>query len=477
MKHPWERIAIVNHGEAAIRLIRAVRELNREQRLPLATVALFTEPDRQAIFVREADDAVCIGPATFVDRQDGQPKSSYQNRECIEEALLAAQAAAVWPGWGNQASESWLADLCERLGITFIGPGAGVLRLLSDGISARQLAQQANIPVITENERGIERAHQLEVQVIADQYGTTWAIDVRTYTLTPHGQRVLEESGSPLLPPEKERELRALAIRLCQLAGYRNAGSVEFLYDPSQHTFWFMGFNPCLSAAHPVTEVTTGLDLVKLQVEVARGARLEGEPAPPSGYAVAAHLYAEIPDHGLAPAGGKLELFRLASGPGLRLDTGYEEEDLVQAEFDPLLATLTAWGRSRQEALVRLARALAESAVIIHKGTSNKAFLLDLLERPEFAAPHVATRWPERLRTEEEHPPKQYAVVGCNRGLSCRTAPVRGRVHHERSPWTTESTPERRCPHEFSMPWAPLRIQGLSDRSPAVSSNNQRAQH
>jgi len=411
MKHPMERIAIVNHGVAALRLIRAVRELNREQRLSLATVALFTEPDRQAMFVREADDAISIGPATFVDRRDGQPKSGYQNRERIEEALLAAQASVVWAGWGLQAQEYWLADLCERLGIVFVGPDAHVLRLLNNKISVRQLAQQANIPIVSSRDGGNEAAHHLEMQMLADQYGTTWAIDVRKRTNAHHGQWVLEESASHLLPPEKERELREAAIRLFQLAGYRNAGGVEFLYDPSQHSFWFMGFNPCLSAAHPVTEVTTGLDLVKLQLEVARGARLAGKPSAPVGYAVAAHLYAEIPNHGLAPAVNKLELFRLASGPGLRLDTGYMEEDLIQAEFDPLLATLTAWGRSRQEALARLSRALTESAVIIHKGTSNKAFLLDLLDRPEFKAHHVDTRWPARLSAEEVHPSKQYAVV------------------------------------------------------------------
>ena len=382
MKHPEERIAIVNHGVAALRLIRAVRELNREQRLSLATVALFTEPDRQAMFVREADDAISIGPAPIVDWRDGQAKNGYQNRERIEEALLAARASAVWAGWGLQAQEYWLADLCERLGIVFIGQDAGVLRLLNDKICTRQLAQQANIPVVSSSDGGIEASHHLEVQMFADQYGTTWAIDVRKCTIAQHGQWVLEESGSHLLPPEKERELREAAIRLCQLAGYRNAGSIEFLYDSSQHSFWFMGFNPCLSAAHPVTEVTTGLDLVKLQLEVARGARLAGKPSAPVGYAVAAHLYAEIRDHGLAPAVGKLELFRLASGPGLRLDAGYMEEDLVQAEFDPLLATLTAWGRSRQEAHARLSRALTESAVIIHKGTSNKAFLIDLFRSP-----------------------------------------------------------------------------------------------
>src|ERR1700694_416117 len=145
-KRSFERIAIVDRGEAAVRLIRAIRELNREQHpAALAPIALFTEPDRLALFVREADDAVCIGPATFIDQGDGQRKSSYLNRERLEEVLLTAQASAVWPGWGTQASESWLADLCERLGITFIGPYAGVLRLLGDKISSRQLAQQANI--------------------------------------------------------------------------------------------------------------------------------------------------------------------------------------------------------------------------------------------------------------------------------------------------------------------------------------------
>ncbi len=407
----FENIAIVTRGEAAVRLIRAIRELNREQHLHLAVVALFTEPDRQAIFVREADDAVCIGSATFVDQRDGQRKSSYLNRERIEEALLTAQASAVWPGWGIQASESWLAELCERLGITFIGPDGAVLRLLDDRISARKLAQQANIPVVPENGRGIEGAHQLEVQVIADQYGTTWAIDVRTCTISLHGQRVLEESGSHTLPPERERELREVAIRLCQLVGYRNVGSVTFLYDPTQDTFWFMEFHPCLSAAHVVTEVTTGLDLVKLQLEVARGACVEGEPSPAFGHAVAAHLYAEALDKSAAPPAGRLELFRLASGPGLRLDTGYEEKNLVQAEFDPMLATLTAWGRSRQEALARLSRALTESAVIIRKGMSNKAFLLDLLQRSGLAAHQVDTHWPTHLITGEEYSPRQYAVV------------------------------------------------------------------
>lgn len=407
----FERIAIVNRGEAAVRLIRALRELNHEQRLSLISVAFFTESERQALFVREADDAVCIGPATFIDQRDGQRKSSYLNRESIEEALITAQASAAWPGWGIQSSEFLLADLCERLSITFIGPTAGVLRFLSDRSSVRQLAQQANIPVAPQSEGEIQGTRLLEVQIIADQYKTTWAIDVRNCTISPRGQKVLEESGSRMLPPEKERELREAAIRLCQLVGYRNAGSVEFLYDPIQHSFWFVQFHPCLSAAHPITEVTTGLDLVKLQLEVARGGRLGGEPSSPIGHAVAAHLYTEDLYNGSAPQAGRLELFHHAGGPGLRLDTGYEEHDLVWTEFDPMLATLTAWGRSRQEALARLNRALTESAVIIRKGMSNKAYLLDLLQRQGLEAHQVENAWPTHLASGTEHSPRQFAIV------------------------------------------------------------------
>jgi biotin carboxylase len=148
MEYRFERIAIINRGEAAIRLMRAIRELNGEQHLNLSTVALFTEPDRQTIFVREADDALCIGPATFVDHRDGQRKSSYLDLERIEQALMMVQVDAAWFGRGILTEESWFAGLCKRLGIVFIGPNAEAMRLLDNKISAKQLAQQANIPVV-----------------------------------------------------------------------------------------------------------------------------------------------------------------------------------------------------------------------------------------------------------------------------------------------------------------------------------------
>ena len=413
MESHFERIAIVNHGEAAIRLIQAVRELNRERQLSLSTVALFTEPDRQAKFVREADDAVCIGPPTYLDQRDGQRRSSYLDPERIEQALIIAQVDGAWVGWSRLAEEAWFADLCKRLGIVFVGPNAETLRLLGNKISARQLAQQANIPLdpTVSLERIIAGARHIEVQVIADTFGTTWAVGVHDCTVQRHGQKILVESRSPVLLPEQERELREAAVRLCQLANYRSAGSVEFLYDSRLREYWLLQFNLCLSATHPLTEVTTGLDLVKLQLDLARGGRLVGEPPASTCHAIEIHLYAENMDNGFAPGSGRLELFRLANGPGIRIDSGYEEGNIVHVEFGPKLAQITAWGRDRREALARLSRALVESTVIIRAGMSNKSFLLDLLNRPEIATSEVDTFLLDSLIIGEAQRPRQYADV------------------------------------------------------------------
>ncbi len=490
-----ERIAIVNRGEAAIRLIRAVRELNFERHLRLATVALYTEPDRQALFVHEADDAVCIGPATFIDQRDGKSKSCYLDLDRIEQALVTARVDMAWAGWSLLAEEPRLADICERLGIVFVGPDAATLRLLSDQIRTRRLVEQVNIPVVpwsgkpieTEAEarhqaeqlgyplvikpafgsqrgrihrvlspaelasafefardearhsfndpavfleRVIDSARRIEVQVIADRYGTTRVAGVIDCTVQHHSQWLLEESSSPALLPEQERRLREVAVHLCHLTGYQNAGSVVFLFRPDQNTFWFLEFSASLSAAHPVTEITAGIDLVKLQLDLARGVRLEGEPPAASGHAIAAHLFAMNWDNdftpGTMPAGskGRLEVFRLAGGPGLRIDTGYAQGDSIHFDSDPLLAKITAWGRDRQEALARLRCALNESTIVIRGGISNKSLLLDLLTPPVLdsvdpdlsrgersEANQAGTNWFDRLLTGDGQYPRQYAEV------------------------------------------------------------------
>src|SRR6185295_5038666 len=180
-------------------------------------------------------------------------------------------------------------------------------------------------------EQLVEEARHIEVQVIADQYGTTWAVGVRDCTIQRRHQKILEEAPSPALTPEQDQRLREAAVRLSLAAGYHNAGTVEFLYEPKARKFFFMEMNTRLQVEHPVTECTTGIDLVKLQIHVAQGGRLEGEPPRTNGHAIEVRLNAEDADNNFAPAAGKIERFRILTGPGVRVDTGVAEGDSVPA--------------------------------------------------------------------------------------------------------------------------------------------------
>ena len=481
MNHEFQRVAIVNRGEAAMRFIHAVREFNQEHGTALRTIALFTEPDRHAMFVREADEAVCIGAAQILDPGTLQTKSSYVDYGRLERALTAARAEAVWVGWGFVAEHAAFADLCHERGIVFIGPDGGVMRRLGDKISSKLLAEKAQIevapwsggPVETLNdawrhaerlgypllvkgtagggghgirtvcsagelpqafesaraeafkafgdptvfmEQLVEEARHIEVQVIADQYGTTWAVGVRDCTIQRRHQKILEEAPSPALTPEQDQRLREAAVRLSLAAGYHNAGTVEFLYEPKARRFLFMEMNTRLQVEHPVTECTTGVDLVKLQIHVARGGRLEGQPPRTTGHAIEVRLNAEDPDNGFAPAPGTVERFRILTGPGVRVDTGVAEGDSVPAEFDSMIAKIIAYGQNRNEALSRLQRVLRDSVVVIKDGASNKAFLLELLSRSEVQRGDVHNGWLDRLAASGEHVSRRYADVALVQG-------------------------------------------------------------
>jgi acetyl/propionyl-CoA carboxylase alpha subunit/acetyl-CoA carboxylase carboxyltransferase component len=492
MSSNFQRIAIVNRGEAAMRLIHAVRELNREpagHEAPLRTIAFYTEPDRRAMFVREADEGICLGPGLFLDPRDGQRKPAYLDYQRLEEALITARAEAAWVGWGFVAEHAAFADLCRRLGVVFIGPEPNVMRWLGDKIAAKHLAERIGIPVapwsggpietleaarqdaqrlgvplfikataggggrgirkvesLAELDDAFERARSealrafgdatvflerlmsgarhVEVQVIADHYGTTCAVGVRDCTIQRRNQKVLEEAPSPALTSEQDRWLRQAAVRLCQSAGYHNAGTVEFLFDPVMRTFAFMEVNTRLQVEHPVTELTTGLDLVKLQLHIARGGHLEehlpdlaaGERRgsgrlPPFGHAIEVRLNAEDPEHHFAPAPGTVEVLRLPSGPGVRVDTGVGEGDVVPAEFDSMIAKIIAHGRNRDEALARLERALAATVIVMRGGTTNKAFLLDLLHHREIAEGGGDNTWLDHLALAGEHVSHRHADV------------------------------------------------------------------
>jgi acetyl/propionyl-CoA carboxylase alpha subunit/acetyl-CoA carboxylase carboxyltransferase component len=476
MNHEFERVAIVNRGEAAMRFIHAAREFSQEHGTKLRTIALFTEPDRHAMFVREADEAVCLGPAHVLDPLTRQPKSSYVDYERLAHGLSVARADAVWVGWGFVAEHAAFADLCRALGIVFIGPDGDAMRRVGDKIASKHLAEEAHIEVLpwsrgpaeTLNDalqhaarlgypllikataggggRGIrevqspaqlpqafessraeafkafgdptvfleklvEGAHHVEVQIIADHFGTTWAAGVRDCTLQRRHQKVLEEAPSPILSPEQDRELCAAAVRLSEAAKYQNAGTVEFLYDTESGRIWFIEMNTRLQVEHPVTECTTGLDLVKLQIHVARGGRLEGEPPHTTGHAIEVRLNAEDPDNGFAPAPGVIQRFRIMTGPGVRIDTGVAEGDSVAPEFDSMIAKIIAHGQNRKEALARLQRALRESVVIIQGGTSNKSFLLELLDHPDVQRGEVHTGWLDHLAANGKHVSRRYSDI------------------------------------------------------------------
>jgi acetyl/propionyl-CoA carboxylase alpha subunit/acetyl-CoA carboxylase carboxyltransferase component len=468
MRTHFERIAIINRGEPAIRFIRAVRRFNRENATQLRTIVLYTVPDRNARFIREADEAVELGEATFLDAHTGQRLSTYLDYDRLARVLLESRADAVWVGWGFVSERPDFAERFTRMGLVFIGPDFESMRLLGDKIRAKQLAERLGVPVIPwlrapadtpemaleharalgypvvikasagEGGRGIRRvqseaemraaflsargesqrvfgnpevflekwmsgARHVEVQVVADAAGTTWAVGVRDCTVQRRHQKILEEAPACVLSPELDHTLREAAVNICRAANYKSAGTVEFLYLPAAGEFAFMEVNARLQVEHPVTELTTGLDLVMLQLHIARGGLLEGEPPETRGHAIEVRLNSEDAEDGFAPSPGKLELLRVPTQAGLRLDSGVSEGDEIPPEFDSMFAKLISHGRTRAEALAGLAQALDESAIIVAGGATNRAFLSQLLRRKEVKENSADVGWLDQEAAAGSH--------------------------------------------------------------------------
>ena len=263
-------------------------------------------------------------------------------------------------------------------------------------------------------ERAIRGGRHVEVQVVADADGAVWTLGVRDCSVQRRNQRVIGESSSAVLDSEQEHMLRSSAAKLIRAAGYVNAGTVEFLYEPKERLLSFLGVNSQLPVEHPVTEATTGVDIVKLQLHIASGGTLAdvSASAPPEhGHAIEARLSAEDPEHGSAPAPGLIEHLVLPTGPGIRIDTGVAAGDVIPPQSDSMIAKVIAWGRDRREARARLSRALRQTAVVIHGGTTNKAFLLDLLDRPEFVSGEADTTWLDTWMANGYTPPRRLDVA------------------------------------------------------------------
>jgi len=475
----FSRLAIVNRGEPAMRAINAVREWNAEGRPALRVIALYTAADRRAMFVREADEAVLIGPADPGGDGAAFGASPYLDYAELERALRECRADAAWPGWGFVSEKAEFAELCDRLGITFVGPPGEVMRRLGDKIESKLLAERVGVPLAAWSggpvadlaearaqaeaigyplmvkataggggrgirlvssaaelgeaferasseaartagdatmflERAIRGGRHVEVQVVADAAGDVWTLGVRDCSVQRRNQKVIEESASTALDGGQEQLLRSSAAGLVRAAGYVSAGTVEFLYEPGERLVSFLEVNTRLQVEHPVTEATTGVDIVKLQLHIAAGGTLAeagAGPPPARGHAIEARLSAEDPERGFAPAPGLIEHLVLPAGPGIRVDTGVAAGDVIPPQFDSMIAKVIAWGRDRPEARARLSRALSQTAAVIRGGSTNKAFLLDLLDRPEFISGEVDTTWLDTMMAEGYAPHRRLDVA------------------------------------------------------------------
>ena len=461
MNTQFRRVAIVNRGEPAMRFIHAVRELNQEHDLGLRTIALFTDPDRHAMFVREADEAVGLGPAQVVDPATNQLRSAYLDYGILQAALAAAGAEAVWVGWGFVAEHAAFADLCHDLGIVFIGPGGDLMRRLGDKISAKLIAEQAGIPVTPWSGGAVEsiedahrHAQQLGYPLLVKPTAGGGGVGI---------QRV--ESSDQLAKAFESARTLAFkhfgdADRVPRATG-RGARHIEVQIIADDHgTIWAAGVRDCtVQRRHQkileeapslpcrpkrtVSYVTppSGCQHGRVPERRHRGVpvpaghpqlRLHGDehpppggasrhgvhhwdrpreapdpgcprrtpggqPPSPTGHAVELRLNAENPDEDFAPAPGTVERFRIPTGPGVRVESGVSIADVIPAEFDSMIAKIIGYGRTRAEALARLTRVLRESVVVIQGGTSNRTFLLDLLSRPEVKRGEYDVEWLDRL--------------------------------------------------------------------------------
>ena len=456
----FSRVAVLNRGDAAMRFMRTARELARGDGPRLEVVAVFTDPDRDAPYVRLADDAVPLGPA--LRRQpDGTSVSAYCDHSLVVERLVAAGCDAVWPGWGFSSEDPEMVDALHAAGLVFIGPPSSAMRRLGDKVQAKRLAEQCGVPlapwaaldlddpttwaptadevgypimvkaanggggrgirrvtaavdlaravhdVVAEAtaafgpgevflERCIDDARHVEVQFLVNADGAATTFGVRDCSLQRRHQKVIEETPSPVLTPVEEARLTTATTRLVEAAGYRGVGTAEFLFTPSDRLASFCEVNARLQVEHTVTEMVWGVDLVRAQIDVALGRPPEISPGP-RGWAIEARLAAEDPERGFAPSPGTVLVHRPPAGPNVRVDAGIRAGTSVPPEFDSMIAKVLAWGPTRERALSTLARAVGEYEVLIEDGATNRGALVDLLSRPEVRDAAASTTWLESV--------------------------------------------------------------------------------
>jgi acetyl-CoA carboxylase, biotin carboxylase subunit len=430
----FKKILVANRGEIAVRVIRACREMG------IRTVAVYSQADFGALHVRMADEAYAIGPAPS--------RESYLVIQKIIDVAKRSKTDAVHPGYGFLAENAAFAKACEQAGITFIGPSPASISLMGSKVEARRAAAEYGVEMVPGTldpvksdaeartiaasvgypimlkasgggggkglryvksgdelesalrntrseamaafgddaiyiEKFVENPRHVEIQVLADHHGNAVYVGERECTIQRRHQKVIEECPSPIMDPDLRRRMGEAALKVVKAAHYHNAGTVEFLVDRHRR-FYFLEMNTRLQVEHPVTELVTGLDLVKHQIRVAAGEQLalRQEDIVMRGAAIECRIYAEDPSNNFFPSPGKITSLRTPSGPGIRDDGGVYEGWVVPIDYDPLISKLAAWAPTRDEAVERMRRALGE----YHIGgiKTNISFFLEILQESNF---------------------------------------------------------------------------------------------
>ncbi|MEO6444433.1 MAG: acetyl-CoA carboxylase biotin carboxylase subunit [Gemmatimonadaceae bacterium] len=429
----FTKILVANRGEIALRIIRACQELG------VRSVAVYSDADAQAPHVREADEAVHIGPAPSSE--------SYLLGDRLVEVALRVGAEAIHPGYGFLSEREWFSRAVRDAGLAFIGPPPEAIAAMGSKTSARQLAINAGVPVVPGTttdlasaaeaaevaerfgypillkaaavgggkgmrvvreagevasalesarreaknafgddavyvEKYIEGPRHVEIQILADQHGTVLSLGERECSVQRRHQKMIEEAPSIAVSPELRRRMGETAVDAARAAGYVNAGTCEFLLDRDGH-YYFLEMNTRLQVEHPVTELVTGIDIVQWQIRIAAGERL---PFPadiaPRGWALECRITSEDPANGFLPSTGRIDYLHLPAGPGVRWDGGIEAGSVVGLHYDPMLAKLIVWGADREQAIARMHRALGELTIVGVE--TSREFHLRVMEDEEF---------------------------------------------------------------------------------------------
>lgn len=428
------KLLIANRGEIAVRVIRACREMG------IASVAVYSEADKESLHVQLADEAVCIGPA---------PSSkSYLNMERIISAALVTGADAIHPGFGFLSENAAFAECCEKCGITFVGPPSSVIRSMGNKQEARNTMIKASVPVIPgtktsvyDGETGkkfaeeigypvmikaalggggkgmrtafspeeflrafqtaqkeaiasfgdgtmyiehfVENPRHIEFQILADKEGNVVHLGERDCSVQRNHQKMIEESPSPAVPKELREKMGAAAVRAAKAAHYENAGTIEFLLEKNG-SFYFMEMNTRIQVEHPVTECVTGLDLIKEQIKISSGENLSvtQEDIKIQGHAIECRINAENPKMGFRPSPGKISELHLPGGQGIRVDTDIYPGCIVSPYYDSMLAKLIVHGKDRQETIAKMISALGE--VWIEGIDTNVDYQFEILHHPDY---------------------------------------------------------------------------------------------